>query len=325
MENETSIGIFNKFEVENMTQLQNLPFVSVIIPNYNGEEVIEDCLSSVYATDYPNFEVILVDDASKDNSISIIRKAFSNTTIIQNNRNQGFVRAVNRGIKESKGEIVILLNMDTVVKKSWLSELVKVLMSNERIGIVGSKILDPDEKTVQHAGGIINSNGLSIHIGKGEIDVGQYDRLKEVDYVCGASMGFRKRLLEEIGYFDEDYSPLYYEDTDLAFRARKKGYKILYVPDSVLVHAETHSTGGLTARFYYLYHKSRIHFVIKIYGLKYFLTKFLKTEIRWLMKPQPKELSTQLIRAYFINLFYLLTLFLSKISKYNSFKRRVDN
>ncbi len=325
MEDKVYIDKFNKSELENMSWPKNLPTVSIIIPNYNGEEVIKDCLDSVYSSDYPNFEVILVDDASKDNSFSIIRSSFPNTKILRNKRNLGFTRTVNRGIKESNGEIIVLLNMDTVVKKPWLSELVKVLISDEGVGIVGSKILDPDGKTVQHAGGIINSNGVSIHIGRGETDVGQYDRLREVDYVCGASMGFRKKLIEEIGYLDEGYSPLYYEDTDLAFRARRNGYKILYVPESVLVHAENSSTDGLTTKFYYFYHRSRIRFVIKSFGLKYFLTKFLKAEIEWLKKPQPKELTTPVICVYLINLFHLPELFFSKICKYNCLKRMVDS
>jgi len=304
-----------------MTQPLSLPFVSVIIPTYNGERTISNCLKSVYASDYLNFEVILVDDASKDNSVSIVRDSFPHTKIIENTINLGFTRTINKGIRESNGEIVVLLNMDTVVRKDWLSELVKTLVSDEKIVIVGSKILDPDEKTIQHAGGLIDNNGVSVHIGRGEIDIGQYDRLREVDYVCGASMGFRKNLLEKIGCLDEDYSPLYYEDADFAFRARKRGYKIFYVSGSVLIHNENYSTGGLTARFYYLYHKSRIRFVIKNYNLKYFFTGFLKAEIKWLMNFQPKRLTTRLIGAYFINLFSLPRLLSSRMRRFNCFTR----
>ena len=161
--------------------LKNLPLVSVIIPNYNGEKVIKDCLKSVYSSDYPDFEVILVDDASKDHSTSLIQSLFPVTKIIRNSRNIGFARTVNRGIKESSGEIFVLLNMDAVVRRDWLSELVRSLTSDEKIGIVGSKILDHDERTIQHAGGLIGRNGISFHIGRGEIDVGQYDKLSEVD------------------------------------------------------------------------------------------------------------------------------------------------
>lgn len=305
-----------------MTEPSNLPFVSVIIPTYNGERTINDCLKSVYASDYLPFEVILVDDASRDNSVSIARGTFAHTKIIKNSKNLGFVCAVNRGIRESKGEIVVLLNMDTVVRKDWLSELVKVLISDEKNVIVGSKILDPDEKTIQHAGALINNNGVTVHIGRGEPDFGQYNKLREVDYVCGASMCFRKNLLKELGYLDEDYSPLYYEDTDFAFRARKRGYKIVYVPGSVLMHNENYSTGGLTAKFYYLYHKNRICFAVKNYGLKYLFTKFLKAEIKWFTNFQPKKFRSQLIGAYFINLFSLAKLLSSRIRRFNYSTRK---
>jgi len=287
--------------------------VSIIIPSYNGEKVIGDCLKFVYALEYQNFEVIVVDDASRDNSVAIIESLFPCAKVIRNSKNLGFAGTINRGIKESKGEIVVLLNMDTLVKKDWLSELVKVIISNEKAGIVGSKMLDLDGTTVQHAGGLINSNGVSVHIGRGEADTGQYDELREVDYLCGASMGFKKSLLEEIGCLDEGYSPLYYEDTDLAFRARRKGYKNMYVPGSVLVHNENYSTSGLTARFYYFYHKSRIRFVVKNYSFKYLFTKFLRAEINWFKNSHPKGLRIQLIGIYFITLLFLPEILYSKI------------
>ena len=309
---ETSVNGSKKLEPELLNKSQTLPFVSVIVPNYNGEKFIKDCLDSVYSSDYLNFEVILADDASKDNSISIIRNLFPKTKIIPNKKNLGFVRNVNKAIKESNGEIIVLLNMDTVVRRDWLSELVRALISDEKIGIVGSKILNADGKTIQYAGAIVGSNGVPVHIGRGEEDVGQYDIPKEVEYACGASVGFRKKILEEIGYLDKDYSPLYYEDTDFSFRAKRHGYKVLYIPKSVLVHDETPSTCGLTAKFYYRFHKSRIRFVIKVYGMKYFFTNFLKAEIEWLRKPQPKELRNQLIYAYLTNLFYLPRLLFSR-------------
>lgn len=299
-----------------------LPLVSIIIPNYNGEKTIKDCLQSIYLLDYSKFEVILVDDASMDNSISVIHEFSHRLRIIKNTVNRGFARTINRGIRESKGEVVVLLNMDTVVKKDWLSELVKVLISDERIAIVGSKILDPDDKTIQHAGGLIRDNALTVHIGRGEIDNGQYNRIREVDYICGASLGFRKSLLRDIGYLEEDYSPLYYEDTDLAFRARKKGYKVVYVPDSILVHNENFSTGGLTAKFYYFYHKSRIRFALKNYSPKYLFRGFLKAEIIWFKAFQPKEFKIQLIKAYFVNFLSLPRLVLFR---YLITLRRLDN
>jgi len=289
-----------------------LPSVSVIIPNYNGARTISACLRSVATVDYANFEIVLVDDASTDESLSIVRGSFPDVKIIENSENLGFGRAVNRGIKASSGEIVILLNMDTVVRKDWLSQLVQALVSDQRIMIVGSKILDPDQKTIQHAGGLLNHNAVAFHIGRGETDIRQYEELREVDYVCGASMGFRRKLLTEIGYLDEGYAPLYYEDTDLAFRAKRRGYRVVYVPGSVLSHHENYSTGGLGVSFYYLFHKGRIRFAIKNYEFRYLFTGFLKAEVKWFKDFQPREFRRQLIAAYFANLFSLPKLLFSK-------------
>ncbi|MFC1631394.1 glycosyltransferase family 2 protein [Candidatus Omnitrophota bacterium] len=294
----------------------NLPSVSVVIPNYNGARTIGDCLSSVLALDYTNFEIVLVDDASTDESLAIVRSSFPDIKIIENSKNLGFVRAVNRGIRVSGGEIVVLLNMDTVVRGDWLKQLVKGLISDREIAIVGSKILDADQRTIQHAGGMLNNNAVAVHLGRGEADSGQYDCLREVDYVCGASIGFRRKLLREIGYLDEGFSPLYYEDTDLAFRAKRRGYRVVYVPESVLSHHENYSTNGLNARFYYLFHKGRIRFAIKNYEFRYLFTQFLKAELQWFKDFQPREFKRQLLAAYFANIFSLpKKLFYKKLVK----------
>ena len=286
--------------------------VSVIIPNYNGEKVIKDCLRSVYELDNPNFEVILIDDGSSDNSVEVIRDCYPQTRIIKNAKNLGFAKSVNIGIENSKGEVLVLLNMDTVVRENWLTELIKVLLSNEEVGVAGSKMLDSDGITIQHAGGTIDKIGISRHIGRGEIDNGQYNEVKEVEYVCGAAMGFRKSLLQKIGCLDERYSPMYYEDTDLAFRVRNGGYKVLYAPRSVIVHNENYSTNGLSSRFYYNYHKNRIRFILKNKMPRYIVTKFLFLEIRWFLCDQTKTFRKELVKAYFVNLLELPYTLLAK-------------
>ncbi|MDD4899135.1 MAG: glycosyltransferase family 2 protein [Candidatus Omnitrophica bacterium] len=299
------------------------PLASVIIPNYNGEKVICDCLQSVYACDYPNFEVIVADDCSSDSSLAKIKQKFPQVQIIKSRRNRGFVRTVNRGIRNSLGEIIALLNMDTVVTKSWLSELVKVLIYDQDVAIAGSKILDLDGKTIQYAGGMIFDNGLSLHIGRGEMDQGQYNVLQEVDYVCGASMGFKRGLLKEVGYFDASYSPLYYEDADLAFRAKKAGKRVVFVPSSVLMHRENYSTQGLTARFYYRYHKSRLVFLANNYSLKYLLKDFLKKEFLWFRDFKPAEFKKQLILAYLSGMMYLPVSLSKRLAGKINTKRRL--
>jgi len=295
--------------------------VSIIIPNHNGEKVIKECLESVCALKYPDFEIIVVDDSSGDASISIINKFSPRVRLVENLKNRGFPKTVNRGIRESKGEIVVLLNMDTVVKEGWLSGLVDTLLSDKKIAIVGSKVLAPDGKTIQHAGGVVNSNGLTVHIGRGEIERGQYNQQREVNYVCGASMGFRRALLDEIGPLDEGFTPLYYEDVDLALRARRRGYKVCYVPQSTLIHKENYSTQGLTSRFYFHYHKGRIRFVLKNYNLRELFTRFIGAEIEWLKAFSSRGLIAPLLGAYGMNLCVFPGILYSKRRRFNNLKR----
>jgi GT2 family glycosyltransferase len=199
--------------------------------------------------------------------------------------------------------------MDTIVDKGWLGPMVKLLAGDASIGIVGSKILFPDGKTVQYAGGLLRKNAVSLHIGRGEQDQGQFEFIKEVDYACGASLAFRRVLLDEIGMLDEKYRPLYYEDTDLAFRAKLAGKKVVYVPDSVLMHKENISVGGLSKVYYYYYHKSRLRFLFKNYSFRTIFSESLKEEVRWFSCELPVEIRGTLSMVYsasFLAIFFLL-------------------
>ena len=282
---------------------------SIIIPNYNGGKAVVESIRSVLATDYTRKEIVVVDDCSRDNSPEEIVKEFTDIKLIRNNRNLGFAKSVNKGILNSSGDIIALLNMDTIVERNWLKGLVDVLENDEKCGLVGSKIYYPGSKRIQHAGGRLLENGLAFHMGKNEEDKGQYDKVMEVDYLCGASIAFRRTLIEKLGGgLSEAYSPMYYEDTDLALKIKNSGYKVIYSPDSVLTHIENISNGALSYDFYYAFHKNRIRFIIRNYGLRYLFTKFLRAEKKWLKEQkQPPEVLKPLQRAY---LFHLLTFFL---------------
>ena len=276
--------------------------VSIVIPVYNAGNVIEDCLNSVLALDYKNFEVIIVDDCSTDKSVDFIRNNFPRIKVLTTPRNSGFAASINLGIKNSQGIIVVLLNMDTIVDKGWLRPLVNLLVNDKSIGLVGSKIFSYDRKILQHAGGLLLENGLSVHIGRGEPDNGKYNSLRDVDYLCGASLGFKRSTIEGMGLFDEGYRPLYYEDADMAYRLRKRGLRVVYLPDSVLVHKENVSTCGLTKKFYYYYHKSRLRFVFKNYGLKDITSRFFTKERNWFLKELPVEIRGTLLKVYLVSL-----------------------
>lgn len=291
----------------------NEPFVSIIVPIYNAINVIDECLNSVFNVDYKNFEVIIVDDCSRDKSVEFIQKDYPKAKIVRTKRRHGFAGTVNVGIKNSSGDIVVLLNMDTIVDKGWLKPLVNALIKDESIGLVGSKILSYNRKTLQHAGGLLLENGLSVHIGRGELDIGQYNYPRRVDYLCGASLGFRRSLLEKVDFFDEGYKPLYYEDTDMACKVKRHGLKVVYVPDSVLVHKENVSTNGLSKNFYYCYHKSRLRFVFKNHSLKYIADHFFPKEKKWFLNGLPKDVRTTLLKVYLVSLPSILALLIKRL------------
>ncbi|MBU1147722.1 MAG: glycosyltransferase family 2 protein [Candidatus Omnitrophica bacterium] len=287
-------------------------FVSVIIPLYNGERVIGDCLDSVLRSSYQNFEIVIVDDASTDSSVVRIAPYLSSVVrVLQNRKNIGFGKSINIGLKKARGDIVVLLNMDTVVDDKWLCELVDTMISGNEIGVAGSKIFYMDGKTIQHAGGIIDGIGRSYHVGRGELDRGQYDSLKEVEYVCGAAIGIKKEVLEKIGCLDEGFTPLYYEEIDFMMRAKKAGYKVVYVPKAMLRHYERYSIGESQKAFYDI-SKNRIRFVYKHFTFGKIFKEFLFNECRFFLT-LTRYKQAQLFSAHIYNMLRLPVIALSRI------------
>jgi len=228
-------------DVEEMST-EPSPLVSVIILNYNGGNYIQRCLYGVLSTDYPNFEIIVVDNASRDRSIDIIVRLLSNCSrpykIIKNDRNHGFAEGNNIGLAASHGEYVVFLNNDTEVDRFWLKELVRIGSSDPTIGVVQSKLLRlSDHRIFDSAGDYIDHYGTAFRRGGEwrEVDTGQYDDVQEVFSARGAAMLVKRTVLDEIGPFDPKFF-LTVEDIDLCWRARLAGYKVMYAPTSVVYH-----------------------------------------------------------------------------------------
>jgi len=219
--------------------------VSIVIPNYNGQKYLGECIDSLYRIDFPReqYEIIVVDNASSDNSREFILSTYPDVLLMQAERNLGFAGGCNLGIKNSRGEYIVLLNNDTVVDINWLKELVAVADGDKDVAMVGSKLLfkhNPNE--IQNAGSYLTSRGDGGDIGFRQPDEGQYDTTREVMAVCGASMLVRRTLIEEIGALDEDFVA-YYEDADLCYRARLYGKKIVFTPKSVVYHVHAATSG----------------------------------------------------------------------------------
>ena len=219
------------------------PEVSVIIPVYNNWLLTAECLRSI-ANDVISvpFEVIVVDDGSDDQTAGFVSK-IGGITLVSVGRNRGFVKAVNHGIAEATGRFVVLLNNDTVVCTGWLDALAERAENDAEIGVVGAKLVYPDGR-LQEAGGIVWRDGSAWNYGRGE-DPGSpvYNFPRDVDYCSGACLLVRREILESLGGLDTRYAPAYYEDVDLAFAARKLGYRVVYEPRAVVQHVEGATSG----------------------------------------------------------------------------------
>jgi hypothetical protein len=234
----------------------------VIVPNYNGLENLRECLQSLRELQYKNFKVTVVDNGSTDGSCEMVDSAFGEVNVIRLKKRVGYGQAVNEGIRNCTAKYVALLDNDACVDPAWLTEIVAHLETDLTVGIAGSKVyFHGSDRKFYSAGGLLNSKNGFVHVlGLGEIDRGQYDRLRFLDWVAGCSIVVRRDLISSIGYMDEGYE-LYREEVDLCFRATRVGYKVLFVPSSVVWHKVSQTTSMLGTKFYYL-HRSWIRFCL---------------------------------------------------------------
>ena len=222
----------------NKPEIETFPFISVIIVNYNGLRFLENCLASLKKQTYPanRFEVIVVDNGSADDSIAFIRNNSPEVKIIEARKNLGFAAGNNLGFKHAKGDFFALLNNDTEVPENWLSALADSMLKSKSIGLVTCKILfHGDRQTINSTGLELLSDGRGSDRGFREKDSGQYNQIEDVFGACGASVLLRKKMLTDIGYFDERLF-MYYEDLDLAWRAKLRNWRCVYTPETCLPH-----------------------------------------------------------------------------------------
>lgn len=214
----------------------NEPLVSVIVLNYNGLEYLKECYESLEKQTYKNFESFLVDNNSEDGSVNVIKSNFKKVKIVNLDKNYGFAKGNNLCIPHTKGEYIVLLNMDTVVDPNWLRELVKVAQKSKKTGIVGGKIFYNHKKEMLNfAGGSTDKYGNTRHIGAKTIDNYLFDKKMNVFYICGASLLIKRELIKKMNLFDPTYF-MYYEDVDLCWRALIYGYDVIFNPKSFIYH-----------------------------------------------------------------------------------------
>lgn len=235
--------VWNKSSEEKQFPKVSTPKVSIIIPVYNQVDYTYRCLTSIKNNIHDiAYEIIVIDDCSNDKTQQMLT-SYDNLKVVFNNNNLGFVGSCNRGLEIARGEYIVFLNNDTIILDGWLEELINTFEAIPNVGLVGSMLLYPDG-SLQEAGGIIWSDGSGLNYGRNDNpNKPIYNYLRDVDYCSGASIMLKHELLKKLNGFDTAFSPGYYEDTDLAFRVRKEGYRVLFQPASKLLHYEGKTSG----------------------------------------------------------------------------------
>jgi len=228
--------------------------VSIIIVNFNGEHLLEKCLSSLQKITYKNFEIIIVDNNSSDQSVQLVKNKFHNVKIIQLDKNYGFAEANNIGAKKAKGQFFLFLNNDTTIDPTFLNKLVNASKQDKKIAICQSLLLTPTGE-IESSGDFINSIGFAFHSKE------KPNEETSILSARGASMLVKKNAFFDLGGFDKEFFASF-EDVDLGWRAWIFGYKVVIVPSSVVYHE-----GGQTVK--------KFRSEIKFHGVKNTLLLFL--------------------------------------------------
>lgn len=226
------------------------PLLSIIIPHYNAVSYLSPCFNALQSQTYPHLEIILVDNGSTDESVALTRRDFPNVKVIGLGQNLGLTGAINRGIEQARGEIIVPLNNDTEVAPGWAQALVDALEAYPEAGIVACKMLLFDERDKLHsAGDGFGIDGIPINRGVWQKDEGQFDNDIYIFGGCGGAVAYRRTMLDDIGLFDEELF-MYLEDVDLNWRAQLAGYRAVFAPQAVVYHHLSATGGGPIASYY---------------------------------------------------------------------------
>ena len=236
-------------------QTEQAPFISIVVPNYNGEALLPDLFLALEKQTFGDFELIFVDDASRDGSVKWVEERYADSDtlsvrVLVNRRNIGFVASCNMAADAARGRVLVLLNSDTEPEPEWLAELARAVCENPQAAIVTSKILLFNERTKLHTtGDMMGADGIPLNRGVWEEDRGQYDQQRTVFGGNGGGTAYRKDVWQMLGGFDSDFW-MYLEDVDLAFRAQLAGWEAVFAPDARLYHHVSATSGHTLASYY---------------------------------------------------------------------------
>jgi GT2 family glycosyltransferase len=238
--------------------------ISVVVVNWNRRELLRACLSSLGQQQNVDFEIIVVDNGSSDGSAELAEREFG-ARVIRNRENRGFCAANNQGIAAARGEWIALLNNDAEAEPQWLAALERACSARPETGMAASKMLVwEDPARIDKAGHLIFPDGQNRGRGSGALDQGQFDREEEVLWPDGCAAMYRKKMLDEIGGFDEDFFA-YGDDAELGLRARIAGWKCVYTPGAVVRHHRGSTLGKGSARRLVLIERNRVLLALKLF------------------------------------------------------------
>ncbi len=249
--------------------LTNTTSISIIVPNYNGSGVLCDLLQSIREQDYTggHIELIIVDDASVDNSLDIVQSSYPEAITIQNGRRKGAAYSKNRGIHAARGEWLVFLDSDIVLTKSFLTELFHGIEESEKTAFQPKILFLGKPDVLNSTGGVANMFGYAWDRGIYEEDKSQYDDSRNILFASTAAMFIKRSTITSAGLFDADYEYLN-EDFDLGYRLHMMGGWVQYIPNAVCYHRMSHTMGRENARVKYLMERNRITTLFKNYEFK---------------------------------------------------------
>jgi GT2 family glycosyltransferase len=234
----------------------------VVVLNWNGYRVVEECLESLYHQTYQPIEIIMVDNASTDGSVDLVRTKFPDVKLIVNEKNLGFGGGNNVGIQASRGRYIMMLNNDTRLDPKCIEELKRSIEKDNKYGVCASKILlEYEDNLIDAAGIVVCPDGLSI--GRGRLEKGVlYDEEAEVFFASDCACLYRGEMLEDIGLYDEDFFA-YADETDMGWRAQLAGWKCIYNPKAIVYHFHSASSGTYSPLKAFLVERNRIWVAVK--------------------------------------------------------------
>lgn len=275
------------------------PLVSIVILNYNAGNLLLDCVESIYKTEYPNYEIIVVDNASTDNSQKKCKGKFNQINLIENKENLGFCEGNNIGIRNAKGEFLVILNPDTTADPNWLKELVSAYNVHGD-GIYQPKIVaTTDHKMLLSTGQMIHLFGFGYSRSKGDEDINQFEKFEKIGYASGTCLFTSDRIIKKIGMFDP-FLFAYHDDLDLCWRAAMNNINSYYVPKSIVYHPiEGYSFKWSHFKFY-LMERNRLYCILTHYSKTTFykmLPPLILVEIAVLLFYLKKGLAKEKLKA----------------------------